>query len=284
MAFYLILCLIPLITSLLLGNPIINLLKSLSAKQTIREDGPPDHIKRKSQTPTIGGLIFLIPVFAITLSILIIKKDFQFQTLDLAVVLLATLVMAVLGFVDDYLKVVKKHNKGVSGWIKLFIQFLISLGICFLYKEGNVLIYLIWVFFIFSGASNSYNLTDGLDGLLGSISIVSLIGFSFLFHNYNKPELLLISIVSIGSLTGFLYFNKHPAKVFMGDTGSLAIGALVGSLAIVTKTELYLICFATIPILEALSVILQVVSCQLSKKVLGVDKRIFKMAPLHHHL
>src|SRR3989338_8928370 len=191
--------------------------------------------------------------------------------------------MMFLGFFDDILKVLKKHNKGISGWLKLLIQLLVSLIIYLKYKEGAGLFYLIWVFFIISVASNSYNLTDCLDGLLTKVSLLSFLGFIVLFFQTGKPELVYLSLIFCGSLLGFLYFNKHPAKVFMGDTGSLALGGAIGSMAMVTHTELYLICFATIPIIEALSVILQVLSCQLSKKFLGEDRRIFKMAPLHHH-
>lgn len=277
----LILFLTALSISLAIGNPLINFLKSTSLKQTIREEGPPSHKLKKSQIPTIGGIIFLIPIFVIT-TILFFSKN-EFQTLDLIVILGTTLVMASLGFIDDYLKVVKKHNKGISGWLKLFIQFLVSFAIYYLYKEDAPLTYLIWVFFIIAGASNSYNLTDGLDGLAVSISLVSLLGFSFLCLQTGKSELVTFLIIFIGSLFGFLYFNKYPAKVFMGDTGSLAIGGAIGATALVSRHELYLALFATIPILETLSVILQVASCQLSKRFLGKDTRIFKMTPLHHH-
>ena len=281
MLFYLCLFLISLIASLILGNPLIKIFKSVGAKQFIRDAGPKSHIKEKFKVPTIGGVIFLIPLFILSTTLFLVRKDLH--TLDLTVVLSTTFIMAVLGFVDDYLKIIKKQNKGVSGWIKLFIQLLVSLVIARIYNEEAGLIYLIWAFFIISGASNSYNLTDGLDGLLTSISLTSLFGFFFLLSQYNKIELSYFIVIFLGSLLGFLYFNKYPAKVFMGDTGSLAIGGAIGSLAIVSRSELYLICFATIPIIEALSVILQVASCQLSKRFLGVDKRIFKMTPLHHH-
>lgn len=277
----LILFLIALSISLVIGKPLISFLKSISIKQTIREEGPPAHVLKKSETPTIGGLIFLIPLFILTIGIYFIKKEFQ--TTDLLVILGTTLIMALLGFTDDFLKVVKKQNKGISGWIKLFVQLLVSFGIYSIYKEDASLLYLFWVFFIIAGASNSYNLTDGLDGLLGSVSLASFVGFTVLFCKLGKFELVSFIVVFLGVLLGFLFFNKHPAKVFMGDTGSLAIGGAIGALAVVSRFELFLICFATIPILEALSVILQVTSCQWSKRFQGVDKRIFKMTPLHHH-
>lgn len=275
-----ILFIISLIFSLIIGNFFIPILKSINAKQAIREDGPSLHVAKKSQTPTIGGLIFLIPVFFITLILCIRKKDFL--TMDLTVVLCTTFTMAALGFIDDYLKIRKKHNKGISGWIKLLIQLLVSFSLFCIYKEANFF-YLLWFFFVIAGASNSYNLTDGLDGLLGSIALASFLGFFALFYHTGKLELLTFSFIFSAALVGFLYFNRHPAKVFMGDTGSLAIGGAIGSLAIASRAELFLIFFAAIPILEALSVILQVISFKYSKKFLGVDKRLFKMAPLHHH-
>lgn len=277
---YIYFLLIPLIISLIIGNPLIKILKSLNAKQTIREDGPSSHKITKSKVPTIGGLIFLIPVFLITICSLLVK---DFQNTNLITVLLVTFAMATLGFADDLLKVLKKHNKGVSGWMKLSIQLLVSIILFLIYKEEAGLLYLILVFFVIAGSSNSYNLTDGLDGLLAGISLVSFIGFAFLFNSQNNQELTLLSIAFIGSLLGFLFFNRHPAKIFMGDTGSLALGGAIGSLAIVSRTELFLAFFATIPILEAISVILQVLSYKLSMKFLGKDKRLFKMAPLHHH-
>ena len=292
---YLILFATSLIFSLITGKCLISILKSINAKQIIREDGPSSHIAKKSQTPTIGGLIFLIPVFLITLVYSILKKDFL--TLNLSVVLCTTFVMALLGFIDDYLKIRKKHNKGISGWIKLLIQLVVSYLIFHIYKEGGSLFYLLWFFFVRGNEgtirSNKlliifllvdiYALTDGLDGLLGSITLTGLLGFFILFYHTGKFELLIFSVIFFGTLVGFLYFNWYPAKVFMGDTGSLAIGGAIGSLAIVSGAELFLICFATIPILEALSVIFQVISCKYSKKFFGVDKRLFKMAPLHHH-
>lgn len=281
MTSYLILFLTSLGISLILGSPTIKLLKSLGIRQSIRIDGPPEHLKRKPNIPTIGGLIFLIPVFLLSLLLYFLKKDFQ--TIDLIVVLTITFLMACLGLIDDYLKILNKHNKGISGWTKLLIQFLVSLTISQIYNEGLGLIYLLWCFFIIAGATNSYNLTDGLDGLLASVSLASFLGFSFLLSQVGKIELSYLAIIFLGSILGFLYFNKFPAKVFMGDTGSLAIGSAIGALAIVSGAELYLICFATIPIIEALSVILQVLSFQFSKRFMGKGKRIFKMAPLHHH-
>ncbi len=273
--------LISLLLSLLLGKPIINILKSLDAKQFIREDGPSHHVINKSKTPTMGALIFLIPIFLLSFIQLFFIKGFQNK--DFIALLIVTFVLALLGFTDDIQKVLKKTNKGVSGWMKLFIQLLLSAYLFFIYKEGSSFFYLIWVFFIIAGSSNSFNLTDGLDGLLGSISIVSFLGFAVLFLFLGKPDLVFFSLISIAALVGFLYYNWHPAKVFMGDTGSLAIGGAIGTLAIISKVELILFFFAIIPILEAISVILQVLFFKFTKRLHGEGKRLFKMAPLHHH-
>lgn len=278
---YIILFLLSASISLALGNPLIKLLRSIGVEQTIREDGPQSHINTKSKTPTIGGIIFLIPLFLLTIILYVTKKEFQ--TLDLLVVSISTLLMVALGFIDDYLKILKKHNKGISGWTKLFIQLLLSFGIFKIYFNDTNLIFLIWCFFIIAGATNSYNLTDGLDGLLTSISLVSFLGFFVLFNYQSTPELSCFAVIFAGTLLGFLYFNKHPAKVFMGDIGSLAIGGAIGSLAIASRNELYLAFFAFIPIVEAVSVIFQVMVYKLTKRLSGEGKRLFKMAPIHHH-
>lgn len=280
-SFCIVLTIASLILSLLIAKPLICLLRSISVKQIIRKSGPASHVSLKSDTPTIGGLIFLIPLIVLSLGILFFNKELF--TKDILVVISVTFVMALMGFSDDYLKVRKKQNKGISGWTKLFIQFVVALVIYFLYKENNNLFYLFWIYFVFAGATNSYNLTDGLDGLLAGVSLSGFFGFFVLLALLGKIELLPFISIFFGGLLGFLYFNKYPAKVFMGDTGSMAIGGAVGSLAIVTHTELFLIGFATIPIIEAVSVILQVISCQISKRFFGKDIRIFKMTPLHHH-
>lgn len=281
MLYYFLILAVSLILTLILGGPLIDFLRTLKAKQTIREDGPARHINEKANTPTIGGLIFLIPFFLISIGLLTINETLR--SANIYVILGTTFILFLLGFIDDYLKILKKHNKGISGWIKLAIQLALSIIIFFIYSEDKSIFSLIWIFFVIAGASNSYNLTDGLDGLVTSISILTFFGFFSICLIKNMPELATLCIVFSGVLLGFLYFNKYPAKIFMGDTGSLAIGGAVGAISVASKSELLLMILATIPILEALSVILQVFSCQISKKILGKDLRIFKMAPLHHH-
>ena len=278
---YILLLLTSLIFSIIAGFPLIKLLRNIGVNQYIREEGPKDHLATKRDTPTIGGIIFLIPTFIISSTILYIYKSLI--TLDLIVVLLATLIIAISGFLDDFLKLKRKHNKGISGWFKLFVQLIISIIIFMLYKGDQNILYLVWVFLIFAGSCNSFNLTDGLDGLAASVSIASLCGLAYLLNSQFNYDLTIFSVILIGSLVGFLYFNRYPATIFMGDTGSLAIGAAIGSLALVSGNGLYLLIFAIVPVLEAISVILQVASCKLSKKFLNKDIRIFKMTPLHHH-
>ena len=189
---------ISLILSLVLGHLLVKLLYSLNVKQVIRDDGPKEHIKTKSYTPTMGGLIFLIPALILIGVQLIVNKDFQ--TTNLFIVFITTLTFAILGFIDDYLKIVKKQNKGISGWSKLLIQLIVSIGIFYIYKENNNIIYLLWIFFIISGSSNSYNLTDGLDGLLSSITLLSFLGFFILLLQTHNNELLYFIITLAGSL------------------------------------------------------------------------------------
>lgn len=281
MVFHSLLILISLVTSLLVGKAMIKVIRQYEFHQFIREEGPQSHKTTKSNTPTGGGLIFLIPTFIF--SFLLYSLNKSFQTIDFLIVLFCTSSMFFIGFVDDFLKVQKKENKGISGWTKLAIQLILSVLIFYLYRNSGNILYFFWIFIIFAGSCNSYNLTDGLDGLAAIISIIGLIGIAFLLHNMGKIELVSFSLILIGALLGFLYFNKHPAKIFMGDTGSLALGGAIGSLALVTNSELYLLLFAGVPVLEALSVICQVASCKISKKLTGQDKRILKMAPLHHH-
>ena len=222
---------------LLLANPLINVFKTFGVKQTIREDGPAHHITQKSNIPTLGGVIFLIPVILLTMFLFFTDKDYK--NLDLIIVFGSTLVMGTLGFIDDFLKIIKKHNKGVSGWFKLFIQLLLTL-ILFFYMLPNIsnslpfipkeiigLVYFLWIFFVMSGASNSYNLTDGLDGLLCTISIAGFAGYYFLLNNINRPELACFSsIFSLCSLCAPVAIstplhNRSKLLVLLGSFSGL---------------------------------------------------------------
>lgn len=295
-----------LLISFVVGPRIIHKLRERQIGQEIRKEGPQTHLK-KAGTPTMGGLIILLALLVPT--ILWAKPN-----LDVLLVLLATIWMGAVGYLDDYLKVVKKLPKGLIGRYKLAGQ--ISLGLiigCVIYfssvYEGIATLttvpffkdyefdfgwfYIPMVVFIITATSNSVNLTDGLDGLaigLVAISAIAWAGVSYLsgrvdFSDYlnirylpGAGELTVFCAALIGAALGFLWYNTHPAQVFMGDTGSLALGGALGALAIVLKKELLLPIIGGVFAAETLSVILQV---WYFKRTGG--KRIFRMAPLHHH-
>ncbi len=285
---------IPFIIGIAIAKPIIAFLKSLNSLQTFREQGPKSHIGTKSGTPTMGAWIFLIPIF-ITLGILFYNNG------GISIILVggALAIGALIGAIDDILKILKSNYKGLNSIQKLIIQFLASTGVAYfsgryLFADVNanlpdsmgpllVIGEFIWAFLVIAGTSNAINLSDGLDGLATTLSILAFAGLGCLLWFRTEFSMVSIIIIIIAGLMAFLIFNFHPAKVFMGDTGSLALGMGLGALAYITKTELYLLVFALVPVLETLSVIVQVLSAKLSRKLLGRDLRPFKMAPLHHH-
>jgi phospho-N-acetylmuramoyl-pentapeptide-transferase len=282
-----------LILGLFIANPFISLLRKLKGYQAFREQGPQSHIEEKAGTPTMGGWIFLIPIY-LSGSYL----AFKMQSLSLALVLIAFLVGNVLGSVDDLLKVLQSSYKGLDSKQKLITQFILSSIIVFASDRylfvGNeyipekfnfilIIFEFIWAFCVIAGTSNAINISDGLDGLATTLSILAFVGFAGIFYLNNYIYLFDLTLIIIASLIAFLIFNKKPAQVFMGDTGSLAIGMGLGTLAYISKLELYLLVFAIVPVIETVSVILQVASAKLSRKFLGKDIRLFKMAPLHHH-
>lgn len=264
--------------------------------QPIRESGPNSHLKNKRKTPTFGG-------FFIILSILITNILFgDLSNIYLIITLFILSSFAIIGFVDDYLKVAKNNSKGFKGSIKLILQFsllLISIFILGLnsyqYWLGNILIpftdfninigifYFLLAAILVVGAANATNLTDGLDGLVSVPIIFNSLALIAIICNLNQQDiekfqpiiLFLISLIS--TITIFLIFNKNPAKIFMGDVGSLSIGAAIGIIAIIIKKELAFAIITLLFIIEALSVIIQVTFYKIYKK------RIFLMAPIHHH-
>lgn len=301
-----------LLTSLFLtlyfGPKLIQWLKSHQGKgQPIRDDGPESHLEKKQGTPTMGGLIILL---TLTISVLIWSN---LSNPYIWISLLCTLFLGLLGFSDDYQKIRHQTSKGVNGKIKLLYQIIVSfltvLAICYFSPEKlsstlafpfmkNTLLHLGWLFFPFSilvivGSSNAVNLTDGLDGLaIGPIIIATFFflivayftgHYTFshylqLHHIPGSSELAVFCGALIGSGLGFLWFNAHPAKIFMGDTGSLAIGGALGTLSVIIKNEIVWFVVGGLFVIEALSVILQVFYFKLTG-----GKRIFLMAPLHHH-
>ncbi|MCW7752557.1 phospho-N-acetylmuramoyl-pentapeptide-transferase [Desulfobotulus sp. H1] len=293
-----------LLICILLGHWAIRKLKAMQVGQYIREEGPQSH-QSKAGTPTMGGLLIL---FAITSSTLLWV---DLTSLHLWVALMTTLGFGLIGFVDDWLMQVKKHNTGLSSANKFMLQILLALiASIFIYlmpdfdtrvsvpffKNFNPdlgIAYIFFATFIIVGASNAVNLTDGLDGLaIGPVTIaaVTFMIFSYVAGHWGLASYLQVPFVNgagelailcgavAGAGLGFLWFNGHPAQVFMGDVGSLPLGAFLGVVAVITKQELLLVIVGGIFVIEALSVILQVGYF----KITG-GKRIFRMAPLHHH-
>lgn len=264
----------------------IPLLRRLKFGQHVRDDGPQSHLK-KTGTPTMGGIVIFI---AFTLSYL----KFSVVNTDFYVLLVATLGFGLIGFLDDYIKILFKRSLGLTARQKLLGQ-LICAGIMsyLLFKNGHSTaigipgtdwsfdwggwFYYPFIIFMLVAISNAVNITDGLDGLLSGLSTIALAAFAVVAIQATSLPAAVCAAALIGALLGFLVFNAHPAKVFMGDTGSLGIGGAIGAIAIVTKSELLFVVIGGVFILEILSVVLQV----LSFKTRG--KRIFKMSPIHHH-
>ena len=275
-----------LILSIILGRIIIPLLRRLHAGQSIREDGPQSHLV-KSGTPTIGGLIFLASVIITSL----VTANFKLSVL---MILFSTLAFGAVGFIDDYIKVVMKRNLGLRAYQKLLLQILVAvILIIYQYNSKEIgtdlyipfikdyrsigFLYIPFVIFVIVGTVNSVNLTDGLDGLSSSVTIICLLFFNFVAIKLQRYEIAGFCLALAGALIGFLYYNKFPAKVFMGDTGSLALGGAISAIALLLNVPLILPIAGGIYFIETLSVIIQVVSF----KTRG--KRVFLMSPLHHH-
>ncbi|QNK54501.1 MULTISPECIES: phospho-N-acetylmuramoyl-pentapeptide-transferase [Paenibacillus] len=271
--------------TVLLGPLFIPLLRRLKFGQQIRTEGPESHLK-KSGTPTMGGIIIMI-------ALVIAFVRFADKSSEFWVLLTASLGFGLVGFLDDYIKIVFKRSLGLTAWQKLFGQLLFSAIVCvLLYNMGHSTeitipgtsagldlgwFYYLFVVIIMFAASNSVNFTDGLDGLLAGTSAIAFGAFMIVALQTSEHESAIFSAAMIGAVLGFLVYNAHPAKVFMGDMGSLGIGGGIAAVAILTKTELLLIVIGGVFVLEMLSVILQVASFKLR------GKRIFKMSPIHHH-
>lgn len=261
--------------SALLTGPLLFLLRSIGAGQSIREEGPEKH-KAKSGTPIMGGLGFLAIIFSLTL----LFVDFKYLP-----VLLLTSGYALLGFGDDILKVVNRRNLGLTFWQKIIGQTLLAAVFSlFLLQQGYIHgPFLIWILtfgfwiFLIVGSANAANLTDGLDGLLSGIMILAFLGFAGVYFKNAQMGAMALCFISSGAIFGFLFFNFPKARLFMGDVGSLSLGSLLAGMAIITRHEWFLALIGGVLLLEALSVIIQVISFRF------FGKRVFKMAPLHHH-
>ncbi|HIT38084.1 MAG TPA: phospho-N-acetylmuramoyl-pentapeptide-transferase [Candidatus Onthousia faecipullorum] len=276
--------------SVVLGLVLLPLLKKLKVGQRISSYVGYSH-RQKEGTPTMGGLIFIIPTVLITLGLLITDKISYSD--NLAIVLVVFLGFAIIGFLDDFLSLKKHNNEGLTTYQKLLGQVIISTIFFYIYmKNGGqtsfvvgtlgidielTWLYGLFILFILIGASNAVNLTDGLDGLAGSLSAVAFIAFALISFVVGFEDIGIFCLVLVGSLIGFLVYNTHPAKVFMGDTGSLALGGVMGAVAILTHRELTLLVVAGVFVIETLSVILQVFWLKV------FHKKLFLMTPLHHH-
>ena len=265
----------------------IPILHKLKFGQSIREEGPKSH-QVKSGTPTMGGIFLIAGIVAATL----IQSD---RSPEIFLALFILLGHFILGFIDDYLKVVRKKNQGLLARYKLLGQILIAVAVTFIASEvltdfepeiwipvldekifaGSL--YLPFMFFVMVGASNAVNLTDGLDGLASGCMAIAASCYAVICLLTGHNDLAIFWAAIVGACVGFLKFNFHPAKIFMGDTGSLALGGAFAAVGILTRTEILLAVVGFVFVCEALSVILQVISFQTT------GKRIFRMSPLHHH-
>ncbi|TDM07347.1 phospho-N-acetylmuramoyl-pentapeptide-transferase [Macrococcus lamae] len=269
----------------------IPLLKRLKFGQSIRTEGPKSHMQ-KSGTPTMGGLTFLLSTILISLIALIFVEDRG----PIILLILVTIGFGLIGFIDDYIIVVKRNNQGLTSKQKFLFQILIavifyivskSLGLLELNTTINLpftdlgiplgLLYIVFIIFWQVGFSNAVNLTDGLDGLATGLSIIAFSCYAIIALYHEAFGIGVFTMILAGSLCGFLIYNKFKAKLFMGDTGSLALGGVIATVSIMLNQELTLLFIGLVFVLETLSVMIQVASFKMT------GKRIFRMSPLHHH-
>lgn len=273
-----------LLLGLFLGPIIIPKLADLKFGQAIREEGPQSHLQKRG-TPTMGGIIFIL-AFLIPMVIPFTAGDPKLQ-----LVMLSIVIYGAIGFLDDYLIVVKKDNKGLKARYKLLWQMVNALFLMVLSLNLGTWLHLplrqsmidlsyfyyLIVFIVLIGVNNAVNLTDGLDGLNGSVTAAVAVGFAYFSFIQGEVALFYFNLSVVGALLAYLKFNWYPAKVFMGDTGSLALGGYVAMMAVVLDLVLFLPIIGVIYFLETLSVIIQVTVFK------RTGKRVFKMTPIHHH-
>lgn len=275
-----------LVLALLIYPKLIPFLLHIKYGQSISEYSLDDY-KQKEGTPTMGGLVFLI----VPVALLIIIYPSFFTDSKLLLIVLAYLGYGLIGFIDDYIIVIKHENTGLKPWIKFMMQLVLSIVFYLFYRENCVTmiylpftdliidlgwLYAFLVFFMFTGASNAVNITDGMDGLAAGTSLLALVPFILFAANEDQPYIAVFIIGVIAALLGYLKFNIHPAKIFMGDVGSLALGGLLAALALVLKQELALIIVGGVFVYETLCVIIQISSVKLRKK------KVFKYTPIHY--
>ncbi len=275
------------IVTVILAPISIPLLRRLKFGQSIREEGPQSHMK-KAGTPTMGGIIFLLAIILTTVGVGSFLDLFTTYTIVLLLVLVG---FGLIGLLDDSLKVVFKRNLGLTSLQKLIGQIVIAVLAYFLlglfattltipFTDWTIdlgIFYVAFLIFWLVGFSNAVNLTDGLDGLVAGTASIAFAAFGVIALFQEQADIALFAFAVTGALLGFLLFNANPAKVFMGDTGSLALGGALAMVSVLVKAELLLLLIGLVFVIETLSVILQVGSFKLRKK------RIFKMSPIHHH-
>lgn len=277
------------IISVVLAPITIPILRRLKFGQSIRDEGPQSHMK-KAGTPTMGGVIFLVSIIATTVIVGNVNNIFTTQSIVMLLVLVG---FGLIGFLDDGIKVIFKRNLGLTSLQKLIGQIIISVAAFLLLRLGTFdtsitipftewsidlgILYVGFLIFWLVGFSNAVNLTDGLDGLVAGTASIAFTAFGVIALYNQQDDVALFTFAVAGALLGFLIFNANPAKVFMGDTGSLALGGALGLVSIIVKEELLLLLVGLVFVIETLSVILQVASFKMR------GKRIFKMAPIHHH-
>jgi phospho-N-acetylmuramoyl-pentapeptide-transferase len=273
--------------SIVLGPIIIPTLHRLKFGQNIRKEGPKSH-QKKSGTPTMGGLIFFISV---AVTILIMGHKLMDKEM---IILYSFLAFGFIGFLDDILKIIHRDNLGLKAAQKMMLLILFSLALAwygYKYVGTDILIpfankdfrldfgvlYIPFIIVYYAAVTNAVNLTDGVDGLATSVTVIVLTFFAIVGFRTGNTEVAIFSIALAGALLGFLKFNAFPAKIFMGDTGSLALGGVIGTIALMLKMEMFVVIVGGIYVIETLSVIIQVTSFKLT------GKRVFKMSPIHHH-
>ena len=277
---------ISLVIGLVVGHFMIPILHKLKFGQSIREEGPKSH-QKKQGTPTMGGILFMVTVIVT----LVVMRQFNGVTWF---VVGSAMLFGLIGLTDDAIKIVMHHNEGLTPKQKIALQLIAAILIVFWASRLDMNVSDFWIplfnivlpvgilywplmIFIIVGTTNSANLTDGLDGLLTTVSIIIFLAFFAVVKLYNEPHTLIVIAVMIGACLAFLFYNHHPARVFMGDTGSFFIGGMVVALAMVTKTELLIPAMCFTYFIEACSDIIQVAVYKKTKR------RVFRMAPLHHH-
>lgn len=272
--------------ALALGPVFIPVLRRLKFGQSIREDGPQRHLA-KAGTPTMGGILIIG-------ALIVPALVFAGGSPEVWLALFVTVGHGLIGFADDFIKVVLKRNLGLRAREKLLGQIIMAVALAYIattyFGRGTDLwipvlginldfgpLYYVLIFFVLVGTTNAVNLTDGLDGLAAGTTIIAAAAYAVIALAFGKQPLAIFCLALAGATLGFLRYNAHPAKVFMGDTGSLALGGALAAVAVLTKTELLLVVVGGVFVLEALSVIIQVASFK------ATGKRVFRMSPIHHH-